>query len=163
MSDSMNSPEWDDEDPIVYDGDEPIFINDEEFGEDIPSLEDLKREIFQDKVIHSFVAEAFQFNGREAINEILYEIERKMGWKLEIIATRGSIDDAILQSTNSFDEDGWIKYIMSNQFQQMNYRVIYQAELSVDEFIEDNYMPIGLGQQIRRYIKRKLYNLAQYF
>lgn len=159
----MNSPEWDDEDPIVYDGDEPIFINDEEFGEDIPSLEDLKREIFQDKVIHSFVAEAFQFNGREAINEILYEIERKMGWKLEIIATRGSIDDAILQSTNSFDEDGWIKYIMSNQFQQMNYRVIYQAELSVDEFIEDNYMPIGLGQQIRRYIKRKLYNLAQYF
>jgi hypothetical protein len=163
MSDSMNSPEWDDEDPIVYDGDEPIFINDEEFGEDIPSLEELKREIFQDKVIHSFVAEAFQFNGREAINEILYEIERKMGWKLEIIATRGSIDDAILQSTNSFDEDGWIKYIMSNEFQQMNYRVIYQAELSVDEFIEDNYMPIGLGQQIRRYIKRKLYNLAQYF
>ena len=159
----MNSPEWDDEDPIVYDGDEPIFINDEEFGEDIPSLEELKREIFQDKVIHSFVAEAFQFNGREAINEILYEIERKMGWKLEIIATRGSIDDAILQSTNSFDEDGWIKYIMSNEFQQMNYRVIYQAELSVDEFIEDNYMPIGLGQQIRRYIKRKLYNLAQYF
>jgi hypothetical protein len=163
MSDSMNSPEWDDEDPIVYDGDEPIFINDEEFGEDIPSLEELKREIFQDKVIHSFVAEAFQFNGREAINEILYEIERKMGWKLEIIATRGSIDDAILQSTNSFDEDGWIKYIMSNEFQQMNYRVIYQAELSVDEFIEDNYMPIGLGQQIRRYIKRKLYNFAQYF
>jgi hypothetical protein len=159
----MNSPEWDDEDPIVYDGDEPIFINDEEFGEDIPSLEELKREIFQDKVIHSFVAEAFQFNGREAINEILYEIERKMGWKLEIIATRGSIDDAILQSTNSFDEDGWIKYIMSNEFQQMNYRVIYQAELSVDEFIEDNYMPIGLGQQIRRYIKRKLYNFAQYF
>lgn len=159
----MNSPEWDDEDPILYDGDEPIYINDEEFGEDIPSLEELKREIFQDKVIHSFVAEAFQFNGREAINEILYEIERKMGWKLEIIATRGSIDDAILQNTNSFDEDGWIKYIMSNQFQQMNYRVIYQAELSVDEFIEDNYAPIGLGQQIRRYIKQKLYSLAQYF
>jgi len=162
MSDSMNSPDWDDEDPAVFDGDEPIFIDDDYYEGDIPSLDELKREIFQDKVIHSFVAEAFQFNGREAMNEILCEIERKMGWKLEIIATQGSIDDAILQKSNSFDDDGWIKYIMSDEYQKMNYRVIYQTELAIDEFIDSYYGSLTLGQRLRRYIKQKAWSFFQY-
>ena len=162
MSDSMNSPEWDDEEPATYDGDEPIFIDDDDYEGDIPTLEELKKEIFQDKVIHSFVAEAFQFNGREAINEILCEIERKMGWKLEIIATQGSIDDAILRSTNSFDEDGWIKFIMSDEYQRMNYRVIYQSELAVDEFVDSYYNSLTLGQRFRRFVKRGLWSLFQH-
>lgn len=158
----MNSPEWDDEEPTTFDGDEPIFIDDDDYEGDIPSLEELKKEIFQDKVIHSFIAEAFQFNGREAINEILCEIERKMGWKLEIIATQGSIDDAILQSTNSFDEDGWINYIMSDEYQTMSYRTVYLSEFAIDEFISAHYEAQTTGQRFRRYIKNKLWSLFQY-
>ena len=136
MSDSMNSPDWDD--------DEPIFIDDDDFEGDSLSLDELKKEIFQDKIIHGFVQEAFQFNGREAINEILSEIERKMGWKLEIIATRGSIEDAVLERTNTFDEDAWIRFLMSDVYDRMSYRVIYESELAVDEFMDDSYESLGL-------------------
>ncbi len=157
----MNSPDWDDEDPTTYDGDEPIFIDDGEYDGDIIGLEELKKEIFQDKVIHSFVQEAFQFNGREAINEILSEIERKMGWKLEIIATRGSIDDAVLEQTNTFDEDAWIRFLMSDQYSRMGYRVIYESELAIDEFMDDSYGNLKLGARVRRYIKRMAWNIFQ--
>lgn len=153
MSDSMNSPDWDD--------DEPIFIDDDDFEGDSLSLDELKKEIFQDKVIHGFVQEAFQFNGREAINEILSEIERKMGWKLEIIATRGSIEDAVLERTNTFDEDAWIRFLMSDVYDRMSYRVIYESELAVDEFMDDSYESLGLGARVRRYIKKKVWNLFQ--
>lgn len=154
MSDSMNSPDWDD--------DEPIFIDDDVFDEvDSLSLDELKKEIFQDKVIHGFVQEAFQFNGREAINEILSEIERKMGWKLEIIATRGSIDDAVLERTNTFDEDAWIRFLMSDVYDRMSYRVIYESELAVDEFMDDSYESLSLGARTRRYIKKTVWNLFQ--
>lgn len=153
MSDSMNSPDWDD--------DEPIFIDDDDFEGDSLSLDELKKEIFQDKVIHGFVQEAFQFNGREAINEILSEIERKMGWKLEIIATRGSIEDAVLERTNTFDEDAWIRFLMSDVYDRMSYRVIYESELAVDEFMDDSYESLSLGARARRYIKKKVWNLFQ--
>ncbi len=153
MSDSMNSPDWDD--------DEPIFIDDEDFEGDSLSLDELKKEIFQDKVIHGFVQEAFQFNGREAINEILSEIERKMGWKLEIIATRGSIEDAVLERTNTFDEDAWIRFLMSDVYDRMSYRVIYESELAVDEFMDDSYESLSLGARARRYIKKTVWNLFQ--
>ncbi len=157
----MSSPDWDDEDPTTYDSDEPIFIDDDEFDGDPIGLEELKKEIFQDKVIHSFVQEAFQFNGREAINEILCEIERKMGWKLEIVATRGSIDDAVLEQTNTFDEDAWIRYLMSDEYSTMSYRVIYESELAIDEFMNNNYESLGIGARFRRYIKRMAWNLFQ--
>lgn len=153
MSDSMNSPDWDD--------DEPIFIDDDDFEGDSLSLDELKKEIFQDKVIHGFVQEAFQFNGREAINEILSEIERKMGWKLEIIATRGSIEDAVLERTNTFDEDAWIRFLMSDVYDRMSYRVIYESELAVDEFMDDSYESLSLGARARRYIKKTVWNLFQ--
>jgi len=153
MSDSMNSPDWDD--------DEPIFIDDEDFEGDSLSLDELKKEIFQDKVIHGFVQEAFQFSGREAINEILSEIERKMGWKLEIIATRGSIEDAVLERTNTFDEDAWIRFLMSDVYDRMSYRVIYESELAVDEFMDDSYESLSLGARARRYIKKTVWNLFQ--
>lgn len=153
MSDSMNSPDWDD--------DEPIFIDDDDFEGDSLSLDELKKEIFQDKVIHGFVQEAFQFNGREAINEILSEIERKMGWKLEIIATRGSIEDAVLERTNTFDEDAWIRFLMSDVYDRMSYRVIYESELAVDEFMDDSYESLSLGARARRYIKKIVWNLFQ--
>jgi hypothetical protein len=149
----MNSPDWDD--------DEPIFIDDEDFEGDSLSLDELKKEIFQDKVIHGFVQEAFQFNGREAINEILSEIERKMGWKLEIIATRGSIEDAVLERTNTFDEDAWIRFLMSDVYDRMSYRVIYESELAVDEFMDDSYESLSLGARARRYIKKTVWNLFQ--
>lgn len=158
----MNSPDWDDEDPTTFDSDEPIFIDDDDYEGDIPSLEALKKEIFQDKVIHGFVEEAFQFNGREAINEIISEIERKMGWKMEIIATQGRIEDEILKTINSFDEDGWISYIMSEEYQKMNYRAVYLSEFAVDEFISSYYDSPTMGQRFRRYIKNKTWSLFQY-
>lgn len=158
----MNSPEWDDEEPTIFDGDEPIFIDDDDYEGDIGSLDDLKKEIFQDKVIHSFVTEAFQFNGREAINEILCSIERKMGWKLEIVATQGQIEDEILKSINSFDEDGWVNYIMSDEYQKMTYRANYVSEFAVDEFISAYYGSPTMGQRFRRYIKNKAWSFFQY-
>ena len=85
-----------------------------------------------------------------------------MGWKLEIIATQGSIDDAILHKSNSFDDDGWIKFIMSDEYQKMNYRVVYQTELAVDEFIDSYYSSLSLGQRLRRYIKQKAWSFFQY-
>ena len=158
----MNSPEWDDEEPTIFDGDEPIFIDDDDYEGEIGSLDDLKKEIFQDKVIHSFVTEAFQFNGREAINEILNSIERKMGWKLEIVATQGRIEDEILKNINSFDEDGWINYIMSDEYQKMTYRANYISEFAVDEFISAYYGSLTMGQRFRRYIKNKAWSFFQY-
>jgi hypothetical protein len=159
MSESPNSPDWDDEDPATFDGDEPIFIDDEDFPGEIPSLTELKREIFQDRVIHSFVREAWGFNGREAINEIILEVERKMGWKLEIVATQGAVDNSLMDLKNTFDEDAWIHYLMSDEYRVMTYRVLYESELAVDDFMVRFYGNLPLGARIRRYIKNKLWNL----
>ena len=44
----------------------------------------------------------------------------------------------------------------------MNYRVIYQTELAVDEFIDSYYSSLSLGQRLRRYIKQKAWSFFQY-
>jgi hypothetical protein len=84
-----------------------------------------------------------------------------MGWKLEIIATRGSIEDAVLERTNTFDEDAWIRFLMSDVYDRMSYRVIYESELAVDEFMDDSYESLSLGARTRRYIKKTVWNLFQ--
>lgn len=161
MANHGNTPDWDDEEFSSSGNDEPIFIDDDDYPDDSYNLSDIKKHIFQEKVIHSFVEEAYAFTGREAIAEILSSLERKMGWKLEIIATRGSIDNALLAETNTFDEDAWIRFLMSKDYEIMTYRIAYESELAVDNFMESSYRPTSLKTKMHRYIKAKAWNLFQ--
>jgi hypothetical protein len=43
----------------------------------------------------------------------------------------------------------------------MSYRVIYESELAVDEFMDDSYESLSLGARTRRYIKKTVWNLFQ--
>lgn len=129
MSDSSSSPEWEDDDEL-------IDLN--ELDDDVPAeaLTEFQRAMFENKVIHTFVRNAFDFGGVNTLIEVFSQVERKMGWRTEIIADKNALDDYMFYRYETFDEEVWDCFVNSDEYQELTYRITYLSTEAMQSFAD---------------------------
>jgi hypothetical protein len=129
MSDAGGPFEWDEEN-------EPVFISDEDFDDqpEAMAIEEFRRMMLHDRIISDFVNEAWEVGGIDTITEVLSHIERKVGWRTEILATSGALDDIMLYEHETFNPLVWDFYTNSDEHEQLIYDVVYESEIAMRKF-----------------------------
>jgi len=149
--------DWEDEN-------DPVFISDEDYsGEESTPLEDFRRLMIQDRIISDFVNEAWDFGGIATIADVVNHIERKIGWRTEIIADKSALDDYMFFENDVFDRDIWDTYTNSDEFQELVYEVAYQSEVSMRLFAKRECGQLTVKDRFKITVRNLLYKLARYF
>jgi hypothetical protein len=157
MPNSEGPFDWEDEN-------DPVFISDEDYsGEESTPLEDFRRLMIQDRIISDFVNEAWDFGGIATIADVVNHIERKIGWRTEIIADKSALDDYMFFENDVFDRDIWDTYTNSDEFQELVYEVAYQSEFSMRLFAKRECGQLTVRDRFKIAVRNLLYKLARYF
>lgn len=142
--------EWDEEDGRV--GPNENYNDDYDDYSESDAISDFQKSIFENKVINTFVVNAHRFGGTNTLLEVLSQVERKMGWRTEILADKNAIDDYMFYRHESFDEDLWACYSNSHQYETLVRNVAYLSEESMRDFV-DSYND---GRTTKQAIANKL-------
>lgn len=152
MSNSSEYPEWEEEDETSYitnsQYDQDDDLSDEYREIELNALDAFEKSMFENRVIHTFVNNAYEFGGLNTLLEVLTRIERKMGWKMEIIADRDAADDYMFYRHETFDEDLWGHYVNSDQYEDLVRQVAFLSTRAMGDFI-DTY---SVGSSIKKSI-----------
>lgn len=151
MSEADDYQEWDEEDLADIEQD-PYNQEDEES----PAISDLQKSMFENRVIRTFVKNAYDFGGTNTLLEVLTHVERKMGWRTEIIADKNALDDYMFYRHETFDENIWSHYANSDQYEELTRRVSFMSEKAMGDFVE-LYSTAGSPRDT---IRKKLRDLA---
>lgn len=149
MSDASNSPEWEDDDELI---DLNEIDDDDAAGE---ALTEFQRAMFENKVIHTFISNAFDFGGVNTLIEVFNHAERKMGWRTEIVADKNALDDYMFYRYGTFDEEIWNYYTNSDEYQKLVHDVAFVSSRSMMDFA-DKYSGQRTPKKIIRAKFRKL-------
>lgn len=84
--------------------------------------------------ISRFVEYAYKSDGLNAITEILHAVEASTLWRLEIIADSHGLDDFIFARYNTFDDNAWLFFLNSPQFEQMTYDITMLSNIAAESF-----------------------------
>jgi len=125
---------WEEED--IDETESLIDASHDQGKNDESSFADIQKQIFESRVIGTFVRNAYDFGGSSTLLEILCYVERKMGWKTEIIADKNALDDYMFYRYQTFDEDIWAHYINSDQYDELAHRVSLMSEKAMSEFVD---------------------------
>jgi hypothetical protein len=152
MSDSSSSPEWEDDDEL-------IDLN--ELDEDMPAeaLSEFQRAMFENKVIHTFVRNAFDFGGANTLIEVFNQVERKMGWRTEIIADKNALDDYMFYRYETFDEEIWNFYVNSDEYQELTYRIAYLSTEAMLSFADKYARRRTMKEAVRARVRKLLWKV----
>lgn len=131
MSEADDYQEWDEED-LAETGQNPYNQEDDEGN----AISDLQKSLFENRVIDTFVKNAYDFGGTSTLLEVLTHVERKMGWRTEIIADKNALDDYMFYRHETFDEDIWSHYANSDQYHDLIQRVSFMSEKAMSDFVE---------------------------
>jgi len=115
----------DDEISITSDGgDDPNFMlyDDEDWSHQ------------RQRQISQFVEYAYKNDGINAITEILHAVESCTLWRLEIIADSHGLDDYIFACFDTFDNDAWLYFVNSPEFEQMTYDITLLSNIAAESF-----------------------------
>ena len=157
MSNSDGPFDWEDEN-------DPVFISDDDYsGEETTPLEDFRRLMIQDRIISEFVNEAWDFGGIATIADVVNHIERKIGWRTEIIADKSALDDYMFFENDVFDRDVWDTYTNSDEYQDLVYEVAYQSEISMRLFAKRECGKLTAKDRFKTVARNSLYKLVRYF
>lgn len=152
MSNSSEYPEWEEEDETSYitnsQYDQDDDLSDEYREIELNALDAFEKSMFENRVIRTFVNNAYEFGGLGTLLEVLTQIERKMGWKMEIIADRDAADDYMFYRHETFDEDLWGHYVNSDQYEDLVRQVAFLSTRAMGDFI-DTY---SVGSSIKKSI-----------
>lgn len=156
MSNTDGPFDWEDEN-------DPVFISDEDFDdEETMPLEDFRRMIIQERIIKDFVEEAWEFGGIATVADILNHIERKVGWRTEVIAESSALDDYMFYKHGTFSPHIWDFYTNSDEYDELVLNVAYESEIAMQRFTKrvtgsttnkDTFKSFGrkLAQKLVRY------------
>lgn len=152
MSNSSEHPEWEEEDETSYitnsQYDQDDDLSDEYREIELNALDAFEKSMFENKVIRTFVNNAYEFGGLGTLLEAINQVERKMGWKMEIIADRDAVDDYMFYRHETFDEDLWSHYINSDHYEDLVRQVAFLSTRTMGDFI-DTY---SVGPNIKKSI-----------
>jgi len=152
MSNSSEYPEWEEEDETSYitnsQYDQDDDLSDEYREIELNALDAFEKSMFENRVIRTFVNNAYEFGGLGTLLEVLTQIERKMGWKMEIIADRDAADDYMFYRHETFDEGLWGHYANSDQYEDLVRQVAFLSTRAMGDFI-DTY---SVGSSIKKSI-----------
>ncbi len=140
MSNSSEHFEWEEEDESSYirnsQYDQDDDLSEEYRDIELNALDAFEKSMFENKVIRTFVINAYEFGGLSTLLEVVSQIERKMGWKMEIIADRDAVDDYMFYRHETFDEDLWNHYINSDQHEGLVRQVAFLSTRTMGDFID---------------------------
>ena len=122
--------------------------DDFEFDEDDLSLEDLPamdREVmFGIAFCNYIVKKLIEDFGDDAILDLLFAIDRNMGWSSEILANRHEVDDLLLENHGSFDQHIWVKVQDTKAWAKMHRQVYKMTRrylaAAVDEVVHEELL-----------------------
>lgn len=158
MPDADEYPDWDDEflaegglDPYDYEKNDNNHEKD-----DILGISELQKSMFENKVINTFVKNAYEFGGTSTLLEVLTQVERKMGWRTEIVADKNALDDYMFYRHKTFDEDIWSYYSNSDEYEELLERISFLSEQAMTEFVN---LYAG-SKNTKNIIRKKLHNIV---
>lgn len=158
MSDSSEYPEWEEEDESSYirnsQYDQDDDLSDEYREIELNALDAFEKSMFENKVIRTFIHNAYEFGGLGTLLEVVTQIERKMGWKMEIIADRDAVDDYMFYRHETFDEDLWSHYTNSDQYEDLVRRVAFLSTRTMGDFIDTYSKGPNIKKSIMARIRR---------
>jgi hypothetical protein len=131
MASNDDYSEWDEEDIAGLD-DESY----ERDGDEDSPMSELQKSMFESRVIGTFVRNAYEFGGTNTLLEVLSCVERKMGWRTEIIADKNALDDYMFYRHETFDEEIWSYYANSDQYSELIHKVAFLSEHAMSDFVE---------------------------
>jgi hypothetical protein len=100
------------------------------------ALSEMQKHMFENRVISTFVRNAYDFGGTNTLLEVLGHVERKMGWRTEIIADRNALDDYMFYRHETFDEDVWSYYANSDEYEELVRQIAFISEKAMSDFVE---------------------------
>jgi len=157
MSNTDGPFDWDDEN-------DPVFISDEDYDdEDATPLEEFRKMMIQDRIITDFIDEAWEFGGIATIADVVNHIERKIGWRTEVIADRGALEDYMFYSHNIFNPHIWDLYTNSDEHQDLVIDVAYECEVAMQRFALRAAGKLTTKDRFKALARKMLRNLARYF
>lgn len=146
MSNSSEYPDWLDDEENAPD-DENLYSRNSRYDQDddsdddpsdieLAALNSFEKSMFENKVIRTFVRNAHEFGGISTLLEVITQIERRMGWKMEIIADRDAVDDYMFYRHETFDEDLWSHYINSDKCEDLIRQTAFLSTRAMGDFID---------------------------
>lgn len=165
MSDTAGQPEWDDDDPI--------FISEEglEFDEDGNlvaeqfdpiDMDEFRKLMLQDRIISDFIEDAMQFGGTATIIDIVNHIERRLGWKMEIIADKGAVDDSLFFQWDTFNPEAWEFFSNSDEYLELTRRVGFESILATQNFTKRITGNQSNGERVKLFITKTLKRIIEH-
>lgn len=165
MSDTAGQPEWDDDDPIFISEDEFEFDDDGNIvsgSMEIMALDDFRKLMLQDRIISDFIEDAIQFGGTPTIIDIINHIERRLGWKMEIIADKGAVDDSLFFQWETFNPEAWEFFINSDEYADLTRRVAFESILATQNFAKRITGNQSNGERVKHFIVRTLKRILEH-
>lgn len=158
MSNTEGPFDWDDEN-------DPVFISDEDFepSAEPTALEEFRRMMMQDRIIQDFINDAWQFGGIETIADVINHIERKAGWRVEIISDAAVLDNYQFYKYDTFNADNWELYVNSDEFSDLVLDVAYESEMAMRKFVKRTSDTITTKQRFMEVGQKLAKKLVRYF
>jgi len=89
--------------------------------------------------ISRFVEYSYKSDGIQAITEILHAVEACTLWRLEIIADSNGLDDFLLSRYSAFDDNAWLFFVNSPEFQQLSYDITMLSGIAAESFAQVHF------------------------
>jgi hypothetical protein len=111
--------------------------------------------------ISRFVEYAYKADGLQAITEILHAVESCTLWRLEIIADSHGLDDFIFARYNTFDDNAWLFFINSPEYEQMTYDITLLSNIAAESFARVHFdKKLTYKQVFRNFLMRVVRRLS---
>lgn len=129
-------------DDFEIDPDDEIIDGEFDDDVDLPSfLTQGDRDVMFGIAFCNFIVTKFANDfGNDALVDLMFAIDRNMGWSSEIIASRNEIDDIMFQKHGAFDHHLWFKVQDTKAWAKMH-RQLYKMTrrylaAAVDEVVQ---------------------------
>ena len=133
MSDSDDDFEFD------FDEDDDLPLPDDS---NIPAMD--KEVMFGIAFCNYIVNKLMDDFGEEAILDLLFAIDRNMGWSSEIMANRYEVDNILLSKYGAFDQHIWYKVQDTKAWAKMHRQVYKMSRrylaAAVDEVVQEELL-----------------------
>ena len=111
--------------------------------------------------ISQFVEYEYKNDGINAITEILHAVESCTLWRLEIIADSHGLDDYVFARYNTFDNNAWLFFLNSPEFEQMTHDITLLSNIAAESFTRIHFDKKPTYKQVfREFLMRAVRRLS---